>query len=319
MNNNIKTAEYCRRGHPDRVCDIIADSILDECLKQDPNSRVAVEVFGSHGFLTIGGEITTKAKVPYAKIAIDTYRELGYTSKFKRITTYVDEQSSEISDLADEGAGDSGIVTGYACNETPEMLPLEVALAKRIADKLDEEDSLLPDGKVQVTTNNDKVESVVVSYQAEKNQDELIESIVLEVLEKTDVDIKLIHFVKGGFEADTGLTGRKNVLWYGPRIPIGGGAFAGKDPTKVDRSGAYLARNIALNHLQATEDKEALIEIAYIIGKKEPLYIKVNGEARDATELFSVSKVIDRFNLRKTIYKNASILGHFGNKIFTWE
>jgi len=327
----IKTAEYCRKGHPDRVTDIIADAILDECLKQDPDSRVAVEVFGSHGFLTIGGEITTKAKVDYAKIAMDTYRKIGYISKFKRIITYIDEQSPEISDLANEGAGDSGIVIGYACRGIS-GLPIETDIVKGICDKLDEDKKILPDGKAQITIDKTntvpyKIKNITVSYQAEKKEDDYILKVIDYVLKlyaglvilDDNTTYNLIHFKKGGFEADTGLTGRKNVLWYGPSIPIGGGAFAGKDATKVDRSGAYLARHIALNHLQVTDDSEALVEIAYVIGRAEPLYVKINGKESEYTKGYDVATVIKELELDKPIYKEASLKGHFGTNKFNWD
>ena len=232
----IKTSEYCRCGHPDRVCDILADSLLDEYLKQDPNSRVAIEVFGCHGIITVGGEVTSKAKVNINQIIKDVYKEIGYNDSIG-VQINIASQSPEISNLADDGAGDSGIVTGYACNETKEKLPLEVVLAKKIADKLDKDKKLLPDGKIQVTLKNNQIKNIVVAYQAKKNEDNYVKKIVNDIIydfnsdnKDYDYNLKLIHFVVGGFDSDTGLSGRKLVICYGPRIPIGGGNFSGKDP-----------------------------------------------------------------------------------------
>ena len=332
MKNNLKTAEYARKGHPDRVCDIISDAILDKYLEQDPNSRVAIEVFGCHGIITVGGEVTSKAKVNVKKVAKNVYKEIGYKEKVK-IKTNIVRQSPEISDLANKGAGDSGIITGYATRETPERLPLEVVLAKRIANKLDEDKRLLPDGKIQVTLKSEagfKIENVVVSYQAKENKDAYIKKVVNDIILNFDnndrdynYNLKLIHFVQGGFEADTGLTGRKNIIWYGPRVPTGGGAFAGKDPTKVDRSGAYLARKIAIEELEKHGYNECFVEMAYVIGKSEPLYVKIErdggGETYPIDRTLSVSGAIKELNLRQPIYKEASLKGHFGYNGCPWE
>ena len=334
MKNEIKTCEFARKGHPDRICDILADSLLDEYLKQDPTSRVAIEVFGCHGIITIGGEITSNANVNIPEIVKQVYHEIGYKDEIG-VQVNVVRQSPEISNLADEGAGDSGIITGYATRETKERLPLEVVLAKRIANKLDEDKRLLPDGKVQVTLKSEvdfKIEDVVVSYQAEKNEDEYVKKVVNDIIVNIDNNdrdynyrLKLVHFKVGGFEADTGLTGRKNILWYGPRIPTGGGAFAGKDPTKVDRSGAYWARKIAIDYLEIEKIEECFVEIAYAIGQNNPISIKINGELKETLITdknmmgITVSEVIEELNLRQPIYKTASLCGHFGYKGCPWE
>ena len=334
MKNNLRTAEYARIGHPDRVVDILADSLLDEYLKQDPNSRVAIEVFGCHGIITIGGEVTSNANVNIPEIVKSVYKEIGYKDEIG-IQVNVAKQSPEISYLANEGAGDSGIVTGYACNETPEMLPTEVVLAKRIANKLDEDRRLLPDGKIQVTIKHErdlKIENIVVSYHAKNNEDAYVKKVVRDIVVNFDnndrdynYNLILIHFVVGGFEADTGLSGRKNILWYGPRIPTGGGSFAGKDPTKVDKSGAYLARKIAIEYLEIEKLEECFVEIAYVIGQNNPIDIKINGESKktlitdkNMTSVM-VSDVIKELNLRQPIYKEASLKGHFGYKGCLWE
>lgn len=322
----IKTAEYARIGHPDRVCDIISDALLDEYLKQDENSRVAIEVFGCHGIITVGGEITSNANVNISQIVKEVYREIGYKDEIG-VQVNIVKQSPEISNLANEGAGDSGIVTGYACNETNEMLPIEVVLAKRIADKLDEDKRLLPDGKVQVTINHESdfnVKNIVVSYQAGENEDTYVKKIVHDIVvnfndndRDYNYELNLIQFELGGFDADTGLTGRKNALWYGPRIPIGGGAFAGKDPSKVDRSGAYWARKLAIMHLKERVGiEEVFVELAFAIGKNAPISVRINNETMRTRD---TSDFIEELDLKKPIYKETSLKGHFGTGKFTWD
>jgi len=325
MNKSMKTAEYVRKGHPDRACEIIADSVLDEFIKQDPSSRVAIEVFGCHGVITVGGEVTTTGWVDIQTIVRDVYREIGYRNNIK-ISVDIAGQSQEIKDLADVGAGDSGIMIGYATNETKEMLPLEVVLAKNICNALDEKrDILLPDGKVQVTLHNDLAVNVVVSYQSINDYDHLIETLVIQELGShyslVDSKIKIIRFVEGGFNADTGMTGRKNVIWYGPSIPTGGGAFAGKDPTKVDRTVAYLARMIAVRDVEKNKKQQSLVEIAYVIGSSTPLYIKIDGEMMDDSKTLKLrlKDIIKILNLNKPIYKDISLTGHFGSKKFIWR
>jgi len=321
----MKTAEYVRKGHPDRVCDIISDAIVDKYLEKDPDSRVAIDVFGCHKIITVGGEVTSKAEIDVSEIVRNTYKEIGYKEDIV-VNVYISKQSPEIRDLANEGAGDSGICTGYATNETPEMLPLEVVLAKKICDEFDESEySTLfgPDGKSQITLENGKVKELVFSYQV-KHRDEkdfvkkLIKATIGDYLTE-DTIWHLTAFVSGGFDADSGLTGRKNALWYGPSIPIGGGAFAGKDATKVDRSGAYLARNIAITFLRKLKLSSILVEIAYVIGKNKPLYIKVNNKEIDFIDGFSVKGIIEVFDLKKPIYKEASLKGHFGTNKFKWD
>jgi S-adenosylmethionine synthetase len=314
----IKIAEYVRRGHPDRVCDIIADSLLDEFIKQDPMSRVAIEVFGCHGIITVGGEVTTNGYVDIQKVVKDVYREIGYEDEIG-VQVNIIEQSNEIKNLADIGAGDSGIMIGYATNETPEMLPLEVALAKRICDKLDDSIGLLPDGKVQVSICDGVATDVVVAYQSKVDNDSFILNIIDDVLEERRsvfTKIKIIRFVKGGFSADTGLTGRKNVLWYGPSVPTGGGAFAGKDCTKVDRTGAYLARQFAVLVVKNLKKENCLVEVAYKIGDSKPLSIVIDGmidtEIADNAKVYDLVNIINALELRKPIFKEASMKGHFG-------
>jgi len=318
----MKTAEYVRRGHPDRTCDIISDAIVDAYLEKDPDSRVAVDVFGCHGILTVGGEVTSNAEVDIDKIVKNTYKEIGYEDAIQ-VVVNIAKQSIEIGNLANEGAGDSGICTGYATNETPEMLPLEVVLVKKICDEFDVQidKRFGPDGKTQITLENGKIKTVVFSYQITKeNMTEFVKEKITKVLKDyltKDTIWHLIPFKMGGFNADSGLTGRKNALWYGPRIAIGGGAFAGKDATKVDRSGAYLARSIAINYARKLQ-KEVFVEIVYVIGRNQPLYIKVNGEEVNSDEL-SVKKIIEKFDLKKPAYKKTSLFGHFGTNKFSWD
>lgn len=319
----MKTAEYVRRGHPDRVCDIISDAIVDKYLEKDPDSRIAVDVFGCHGIINVGGEVTSNADIDVADIVQKTYKDIGYNDEVK-VFVNIEKQSTELTGLSNEGAGDSGICTGYATNETPEMLPLEVVLAKRICDVFDsiDNDMFAPDGKAQITIDNGKVKIVVFSYQVKSgNMEGFVKKTIEEILEgylTKDTEWHLTAFKSGGFDADSGLTGRKNALWYGPSIPIGGGAFAGKDATKVDRSGAYLARNIAINEVVNGRKSFALVEIAYVIGRNEPLYIKINGR-EIKSDGYSVKEVIEDFDLKKPIYKETSLRGHFGTNKFTWN
>ena len=321
----LRTAEYVRKGHPDRVCDIISDAIVDEYIKQDPDSRVAVDVFGCHGIITVGGEVTSKATIDIPGVVKSTYREIGYEDEVGVQVNMV-KQSFEIKKLADGGAGDSGIVVGYATNETEEMLPLEVVLAKRICLKLDTLPRLKPDGKVQVTLKGKEIEELVVSVQGDQREKERLRSILRNAFPHNK--LYLTVYETGGFDADSGLTGRKNILWYGPRIPTGGGAFAGKDATKVDRSGAYYARSVAIETLEEHKLKECLVELAFIIGRDEMVMGRVRGVDENGKTMnivpaglgeMGVSKMIGKLNLKESIFKEASIKGHFGHKRFSWE
>jgi len=321
----LKTAEYARKGHPDRVCDIISDAIVDEYIKQDPDSRVAVDVFGCHGIITVGGEVSSKATVNIPKIVRSTYKEIGYDDEVG-VQVNIIKQSSEIQVHADEGAGDSGIVVGYATNETKEMLPLEVVLAKRICSRLDNLSWLKPDGKVQVTLNGKEIEKLVVSVHGDVSKKEELRTILKN--EFPHKELHLIVYEVGGFIADSGLTGRKNVLWYGPRVPTGGGAFAGKDATKVDRSGAYYARYLAIQALKKYNLKECLVELAFAIGKDKRVMTRIRGIDQDnkttnitfhELEDLGVAKMIEKLNLKKSIFKETSLRGHFGHRNFNWE
>jgi len=332
----MRTAEYARKGHPDRVCEIIADSLLDEFIKQDPDSRVAIEVFGAHGILTIGGELTTNAYVDIADVVRKTYQEIGYTEHIG-VQINIDMQSPEIKKLADNGAGDSGIVTGYATRETKEMLPLEVVLCKKIADYYDKKNSIEigRDGKIQITLNENKIiDTIVISLQngltllSKKDIKEEVINLIGEKYIDSKTKWRIVLFDNGGFDADTGLTGRKNVIWYGPRICTGGGAFAGKDMTKIDRSGAYYSRKIAIDVLKDKKFiKECFVEMAFAIGQNTPVHAKVwgihkNGEIIKINTFYldklKTSDMIGMCGNNKPIFKEASLKRHFGYKAL-WE
>lgn len=314
----MKTAEYVRKGHPDRVCDIMSDAIVDAYLEQDPESRIAVDVFGCHNIITVGGEVTSKAKIDIPTIIKNVYKEIGYDDIID-IKVNIAQQSPEINSLANDGAGDSGIMIGYATRETPEMLPLEVVIAKKICDRLDTLPYLMPDGKVQVITENNEVINLVVSVQGDSSYKAELEELLKK--EFPHKKLNLIIYQLGGFDADSGLTGRKNVLWYGPRIATGGGAFAGKDATKVDRSGAYFARWLAIDHLKKFPDcKEATVSIAFIIGRDKPVMLKVNNsEYLDEAGEITVKSMIEKLDLKKPVFKETSLGGHFGTSMFSWD
>jgi S-adenosylmethionine synthetase len=331
----LRTAECTFPGHPDKVCDQISDAILDDCLKQDPDSRVAIEVMGGHGIITITGELTTKAFCYMDRIAKDVYKKLGYTDEIG-VTVNVVSQSPDISQGVDTGgAGDQGIMVGYATSETESQMPLEYDLARKLADDISGDDVFGPDGKCQVTVDDKgNVETVVLSVQTPVGSDEVVpQDYVEKVLGRK---IKNYHFNPtgkfevGGFAADTGLTGRKLAVDnYGPQVPIGGGAFSGKDPSKVDRSAAYMARYLARFVLLANpEAKVALVKLAYSIGIAEPVMVsvEVDGTQYPAMSDILLSQfdltpqgIITFLDLKRPIYQETAELGHFGKEIFKWE
>ena len=337
------TTESVTSGHPDKVCDQISDAILDACLEQDPRSRVAVETFGSHGTLMIGGEVTTKAHVNYKKIAEKVYRDIGYTEKLA-ILEKVAKQSPDIALGVDkEGAGDQGIMYGYATNETKEMLPLGVVLSHALArrlEKLRREKKLKwlkPDGKTQVTISKGRVITALTSTQHAKNvsQEEIREALIKHLFTPILGSTKYIEilvnptgkFEIGGFAADAGLTGRKiQVDTYGGLVPHGGGCFSGKDPSKVDRSAAYMCRFVAKNLVANGYGKKVLVSVAYAIGRAEPVMVEVfNDKGRNLTRTvekhfdFRPRAIIERLNLRRPIYKETAAYGHFGADGRPWE
>ena len=360
------TAESVMRGHPDKLCDLIADSVLDACLQHDPASRVACEVMATHGHIIVSGEITTSAKPDVFNIVRDTLRDVGYDPKGYQIDCYIHDQSPDIAgavepELAegeDEdtlGAGDQGVMVGYACNETPEYLPMPVVAAQRLVTLLEISrmtgviPDIGPDGKVQVTMeyNGDtpvRITTVVVSVQHKEDTDinkladlldEYVFPLAFDGMPADDAEIILNpsgKFVQGGPDADTGLTGRKLMVdSYGVFAPHGGGAFSGKDATKVDRSGAYMARYIAKNMVAAHLADCCQVTLAYAIGEKDPVMVDVNtfgtGICEDDCLAAAVRKVYDltpagiikQLNLLNPIYSRTAVGGHFGREDFPWE
>lgn len=337
------TVESVTSGHPDKVCDQISDAILDECLRQDPKSRVAIECLGAHGTLFIGGEVTTKAKFNAPEIARKIYRKVGYKDRLKILTNIV-KQSPDIAQGVDTGgAGDQGIMYGYATDETPEGMPKGVVLVHKLTKGLErlrrqkKISWLLPDGKAQVTIKNGRLKTILVSCQHKKNielsqiRETLIKKLIKPLLEKPEGVEILINptgrFEIGGFAADTGLTGRKIMVdTYGGLIPHGGGCFSGKDPTKVDRSGAYMARFVAKSIVGQGLAKKCLVSVAYAIGKAEPLMVRaVNEEGKNLSNWvkknfdFRPLAIIERLNLRNPIYLETASYGHFGKEELPWE
>ena len=337
------TTESVTSGHPDKVCDQISDAILDACLEQDSKSRVAVETFGSHGTLMIGGEVTTNAKVNYKKIAEDVYRSIGYKEKLD-ILVKVAHQSGNIAQGVDTGgAGDQGIMYGYATNETAEMLPLGVVLSHALARRLEKlrRDTTLPwikpDGKTQVTIAKGKVITALTSTQHAKNvsqeqiRKDLVKHLFTPILGSTKGIEILVNptgkFEVGGFAADAGLTGRKIMVdTYGGLMPHGGGAFSGKDATKVDRSAAYMCRFAAKNLVANGYAKKALVSVAYAIGRVEPVMVEAfDDKGKNLTKIvakhfdFRPRAIIDRLELTKPVFRETAAYGHFGVAGRSWE
>jgi S-adenosylmethionine synthetase len=304
-----------------------------------------VETFGGHGKLVIGGEATSKGKADYVKIARDVYKEIGYIDDLE-ISAHIVTQSPDIAKGVDTGgAGDQGIMYGFATDETPEFLPKGVVLAHKLAKRLEDSRKmgeiswLRPDGKTQVTYTDGKLNTVLVSTQhtgdvkLEEIIKEITEKIIFPFLSKKErKTVKILvnptgHFVAGGFEADTGLTGRKIMVdTYGGIIPHGGGCFSGKDATKVDRSGAYMARYVAKNLVASGYGKEILVSIAYAIGMAEPLMIEaINEKGKDLSKVvrknfdFRPLAIIERLGLRHPIFRQTATYGHFGKENLPWE
>lgn len=346
FNQTIKetyTVESVTSGHPDKVCDQISDAILDALLEQDPKSRVAVEAFGSHGLLVIGGEVTSLGSVDYGAIAKKVYENIGYQEPLE-IITRVETQAPEIAQGVDTGgAGDQGIMYGFATDETKEFLPKGVVFAHTLAKKLEEARKnkeiawLMPDGKTQVTIENGRVSAVVVSAQHQAGISEIEinqtirEKIIKPVLGDEMPETIFINptgsFITGGFTSDAGLTGRKIMVdTYGGLAPHGGGAFSGKDATKVDRSAAYMARFAAKNLVASGYGKQVLVSVSYAIGRAEPVQITAYNE--DGTNLheivsknfdFRPQAIIERLGLRNPIFKQTAAYGHFGKMGLPWE
>lgn len=364
------TSESVSKGHPDKVCDQISDAILDEILRKDKNARVACETYITRGLVIVGGEITTHTWVDVEQIARDVIKNIGYDDSqygFNyhtcAVINVIGKQSPDISQGVDVGgAGDQGLMVGYAVDETPQFMPLSLVLSHEILKKLEivrktkKLSYLGPDAKSQVTVEYKngrpvRVDTVVLSTQhtekildksgnqiTEKSKKEIAAAAILPVVKKwMDKNTKIYinptgKFVIGGPQSDTGLTGRKIIVdTYGGRCPHGGGAFSGKDPTKVDRSAAYMARYIAKNIVAAKLARECTVQIAYAIGREEPVgfYVDTDGTgvlpdeklAQIARKIFPLTPrgIIEHFKLRSPIYLQTAAFGHFGRPNFPWE
>jgi len=317
-----KTAESVSPKHPDKICDQISDAILDAYLGIDPNARVAVEAVGGHGKVFIVGEVSSSAHPEIEPLVKRLAPEC-------EIEVRLVKQSPEIAHGVDTGgAGDQGIMVGYACNETPESLPLEVVLSRKLNQNLYERWPY--DGKTQVTLKDGKITSIVASFQNAPSAE--LKQAVQTWLNQQNNELQTENYQlltnpagdwhQGGFDADTGLTGRKLVVDnYGPSIPIGGGCFSGKDPSKVDRSAAYIARKIAVDYLKARSAKEVFVHLAYAIGRAEPLEATVTIDGKqEVVEGYDLTPkgIIELLDLKKPIYEQTARYGHFGHD-FSWE
>ena len=380
MSKYLFTSESVTEGHPDKICDKISDSILDAILAQDPNSRVACETFATTGIISIMGEVTTNANIDVAEIARETVREIGYdnaeygfdcntcaviSSLHKQspdialgVDRCAEAKAGEQSDGLDTGAGDQGLMFGYACDETKELMPLPISLSHKLALRLTEVRKngmltyLRPDGKTQVTIEYvdgvpSRVDAVVVSSQhsadvaLEQIREDVIKNVIIPIIpaEMMDADTKIFvnptgRFVVGGPMGDTGLTGRKIIVdTYGGYSRHGGGAFSGKDPTKVDRSASYAARYMAKNIVAAGLAKKCEVQLAYAIGVAKPVSVMVDtfgtGIVSDEKISDAICKLVDlrpaaiinRFELRRPIYKQVAAYGHMGREDLdiSWE
>jgi len=379
MGRYLFTSESVTEGHPDKVCDAISDAILDDLLKQDNNSRVACETLATKGLVVVSGEVNTRGFVEVEKIVKETLSEIGYTKaaygmkdETVSVMSKLHQQSPDIAQGVDtgerreQGAGDQGLMFGFACKETPEFMPLPIQLAQRLTEKLATERKngnlawLGPDGKSQVTVEYldgqpVSIKKVVIATQhddmsgkfnsEEKELEfvkkEVINNIIKPILDDSKIkyaDSFIVNgtgrFVMGGPEADTGLTGRKIIVdTYGGYAPHGGGAFSGKDPSKVDRSATYMARYIAKNIVAADLADKCEVQLSYSIGVAEPTSVsaksfgtgKVNDEklTKIIKQVFPLkpAEIIAHLDLKKPRYRHTAAYGHFGraNKLFTWE
>ncbi|MFH1283555.1 MAG: methionine adenosyltransferase [bacterium] len=369
----VFSSESVTEGHPDKVCDQISDAVLDEVLRNDPKGRVACETFITMGLVIVGGEITTSTFVDTSNLVRNVIKDIGYThSKYGfnyetcAVLNAIGRQSPDISQGVDTGgAGDQGLMIGYACDETEELMPLPIMLAHKLALRLAEvrKKNILgylgPDGKSQVSVHYNegkpvKVDTIVISSQhtdeilddtgmkiTKKSKDEIIEAVIQPVIPKEFLDKNIkFHinptgkFIVGGPQSDTGMTGRKIIVdTYGGMAPHGGGAFSGKDPTKVDRSAAYMARYIAKNIVAAGLAQKCMLQIAYAIGVAEPVSVMVDTLGTGVIDDDNISKLVVRhfdlkpqsiikeLDLKKPIYRKTASYGHFGrsDSDFTWE
>ena len=372
MSSYLFTSESVGEGHPDKVCDAISDAVLDACLEQDPLSRVACETFCKTGFVIVGGEITTKARVDFGRLARSTNKEIGYTSSAMGfdwescgVLTAIEPQSPDISQgvtegegaFKEQGAGDQGLMFGFAVDETPELMPAPIMYAHKLMRRTTEVrksgkvDFLRPDAKSQVTLEYDRndqplrIETVVVSVQhspeAKNKQihEAIMELVIKKALPKKLLDNKTKYFINptgrfviGGPHGDAGLTGRKIIVdTYGGMGRHGGGAFSGKDPSKVDRSAAYYARYVAKNIVASGIATRAEVQLAYAIGVAKPVGVNVNtfgtGKIDDDKLSAYIIKnfdmrpraIVEQLDLLRPIYRATSAYGHFGRPEFSWE
>lgn len=341
----MQTVESVTEGHPDKVCDQISDAFVDEYLKIDPKSRVAVETFGAHGIVMVGGEVTSRnATVDAESLVRRVYKEIGYNDDIE-VLVNIQQQSPDIAMGVDTGgAGDQGIMYGYATNETPEYLPKAVAYVQALAQRLaflrkNHPDCgwIMPDGKTQVTMDKGRVITVVVSTQHREDitQEEIRATLISKLIEPVIGDCDGVEifinptgrFVIGGFAGDSGLTGRKLMVdTYGGLLPHGGGAFSGKDATKVDRSATYMARFAAKNIVANGLANNCLVSVAYAIGRAEPVMLRaVSKDGKDLSDVlkrnfdFRPNAIIEQLGLQRPIFRPTAAYGHFGRPGFPWE
>jgi S-adenosylmethionine synthetase len=326
MQEKIKTCEFVSPKHPDKICDFIADSILEEYVKQDPESRVAIEVMGGHKHITVSGEITSAAKVDIKKIIKECTLLQPQAANYE-ISVNISRQSEYIAKGVDQGgAGDQGIMSGFATLETESLMPREYVLARDLCKFL--YGHYPYDGKVQVTLKGQEVLAVIASFQNSKSSE--LEALAKSFIKSKNITAKNYHINSagewslGGFDADSGLSGRKIVIDnYGPEIAVGGGSFSGKDMTKVDRSGAYIARKIAVDLLKKQVAAQSVfVKLAYAIGEKQPLMAvaQINNEEIDISGKYELSPEAIRkiLNFQKIKYSETCQWVHFGNA-FVWD
>jgi S-adenosylmethionine synthetase len=321
--SNYRTAESVSPKHPDKICDQISDAILDAHLAQDADARVAIDVAGGHGTVFVTGEVTSRAT------SVDVEAIVKRLAGNVKVIEHIAAQSPEIATGVDTGgAGDQGIMVGYATNETVELLPLEVVLARQLNQYIYKKWPY--DGKTQVTLKDGDIVSVVASFQ-HAPKDKLTAAVKrwLRTQKLAELGVLELHinpagdWVVGGFDADAGLTGRKLIVDnYGPRVPIGGGAFSGKDPSKVDRSAAYMARKIAIDYLKKRTASEVFVHLAYAIGYDQPLEatVTIDGKQEEVSGYdLSPNGIIEFLELKRPIYEQTAQYGHFGHAGLNWE
>ena len=367
MRRYLFTSESVSEGHPDKVCDQVSDAVLDAVLKADPNGRVACECYASTGLIVVGGEITTNTYIDLPQLVRGVIRDIGYTKAEYRfdaescaVLNVINRQSPDIAMGVDTGgAGDQGMMFGYACDETEELMPAAITYSHRLVEYLADIRKnnislmpyLRPDSKSQVTVEYDannnvkRIDAVVISTQhdpdvsQEKIREDMIENVIKKVIPAELLDENTKYYVNptgrfeiGGPHGDTGLTGRKIIVdTYGGKAPHGGGAFSGKDPTKVDRSAAYAARHLAKNIVAAGLARECTIQLSYAIGVAQPISVNVNTNNTSVIDEQIIEDyviknidltpkgIITRLDLRRPIYRQTAAYGHFGKKGLPWE